>query len=340
MNKFGLSIILLLLTGLLACRKDKPTPCNDPECYDFPIFNGITWYTSDRFQYKKPCFNPNNSNEFVYNELDHESKKYTLFKYNLLTGQKNKLADDVIVISQPKWSRKGWIAFDNVYGTSNYQIAMVKANGDSLTTFTFTKTNLYPAWNTTGDQLYWQHAPVLGSDGFFVKKNLNKTGLDTLMKRGDMNEGVAISNSISTNNLLASQTLINNQPHLAYTSLPTINFKSLVNLDKEGFLSVEGLCWSNNNTTIYFSSAVGVDQSGLYELNTSNTSKKRIIKFCMSKYYTHISCAADGTRLIGERVDQNLNPTPEGKPTGEIQKNSSIYLIDLNTLKETKINLD
>ena len=62
--------------------------------------------------------------------------------------------------------------------------------------------------------------------------------------------------------------------------------------------------------------------------------------FCDSKRYTKISCSPDGTRLIGERIDSYLEKNSNGSPTGKIIENSNIYLIDLQTLKETKINLE
>ena len=62
--------------------------------------------------------------------------------------------------------------------------------------------------------------------------------------------------------------------------------------------------------------------------------------FCDTKRYETISCSADGKKLIGERVDSYLVKDNEGNATGRIMENSSIYLIDLETLEETKINLD
>jgi len=336
-----LSIILVLLTGMLACRKDKPTPCsNNSECFEFDWGNqspAITWFSNERFQYKSPYFNPNNGDEFVYNYYDFELNKFSLMKYNLVTSEKATLASDVKIISQPKWSREGWIAFDNVFN-KNYQIWVIKDNGDSLKQFTNTKYNLYPAWGD-GEYLYLQHTPILASNSFFLKQNINNPKHDTIMKHGDINEGVSILNDIS-NNMLISQTLINNTPSIGYTNLNLISFNNLINLEQSNLIGLLGLCWSNNSSVAYFTVFNNSENDGLFRLNVITSEYTRLFPFCDSKRYTKISTSPDGTKLIGERVDSYLDKDTDNNPTGQVIENSSIYIIDLQTLKETKINLE
>ena len=75
-------------------------------------------------------------------------------------------------------------------------------------------------------------------------------------------------------------------------------------------------------------------------MNINNGSYTKLISFCDSKRYKSISCSPDGLKLIGERIDSYLKKDLNGNPTGQIIEKSSIYLIDLQTLKETKINLE
>lgn len=326
-----------MVLGMNSCRKDKVilTPSGEDGCYSFDNLPPLTYFTNERFQYQTPFFDPNNNSELVYNYRDFDLDEYKLMKYNLQTGEKTVLAENVKIISQPKWSRKGWIAFDNVFN-QNYQMWIVKSNGDSLAQFTINTANLFPVWDSNGDNLYWQHSPVLGIPSYFLKQELYGTISDTVINSGDPNMGWVTYSDVTDNNLLISKTIIGNQNHIGFTDLDSPNFVSLVNLDNLNLVGLEGLCWSNNSQTAYFT----IYNNGLFKLNISNGSFTKLIPFCYSKRYKSISCSSDGKRLIGERIDSYLVKDGDGNPTGQIMENSSIYIIDLETLKETKINLE
>jgi len=326
-----------MAVGMTSCLKDKvvPTPSGDDECYSFNNLPNLTYFSNERFQYQTPFFNPNNDNEFVFNYKDFELDEYKLIKYNLQTGEKTVLAEYVKIISQPKWSRKGWIALDNVYN-QNYQIWIVKDNGDSLSQLTTNIYNLFPVWDSSGDNIYWQHTPVLGIPYYFLKQNAYGTSSDTVLYPNGANSGYAAYNDVSVDNQLIAKTGIGNQNHIGITNLNNPSFVSLLNLDNSNLVGLEGLCWSNNSQTAYFT----IYKNGLYKLNINNGSYTKLIEFCDSKRYKSISCSSDGKKLIGERVDSYLVKDGEGNPTGQIMENSSIYIIDLETLQETKINLE
>jgi len=327
--------IILFNTGTLACRKDNPIVKSD--CYNFyDKPQGITWITSVGQQYKHPTFNPNNANEFVYYNTNFATNTNTLIKYNILTGVKTVLANDVKLISQPKWSNKGWIAFDN---SLDYQIWIVKDNGDSLSQFTTNTTNLYPVWDNTGLNLYWQYSPVLANPYYFFKKNLNNSMIDTVLRNDDANNGYAGFSDISNNNILLTNTYINNQSYLAYTDISSINFNSLFNIYQTFTTDyIRGLTWSNDSETAYFTVVGGVKR-GLYKLNVNTGNYAKLIEFCDSKCYGSISCSSNGEFIIGERIDSYIQKNSEGKPTGGTVENSSIYLINLVTMEELKIKL-
>lgn len=319
-----LFFIILFSIGTLACRKDKPIVL---ECYDFQEeLPPLTYFSSIGQQYHFPSFNPNNGNEFVYYDRDLTNNTNKIVTYNMLTGVKTILAN-MNAMTQIKWSKKGWIAFDRTY-----QIWIVKENGDSLKQFTANTTNLYPSWDNTGLNLYWQYAPVLASSpSFLLRKNIYNSLIDTIINEDNINYGISIKNNISKNNILLSQTLIENKPHIAYTDINNISFQSVLNLDKEGFLSYTGLTWSDNSETAYFS------HSGLFKLDVNTKEYILLMDYCQSKSYRSISCSPDGKFIIGERIDSYVQKNEEDKPTGAIVKNSSIYLINLETLQETKI---
>lgn len=97
--------------------------CDLPEITNGP--SGIAYYEYDSVMYYAPCFNPQNSDEFVYIEKRPYSFKSELYKYNMLTHEKCYLADEVDYF--PKWSKNGWIIFNR-----GGQLWKVKSSGDSL----------------------------------------------------------------------------------------------------------------------------------------------------------------------------------------------------------------
>lgn len=336
-------IYIVIAIGTLACRKDKPVSSvdNNSDCrsfeYDLPP---QTYFSNERFQYKAPHFNPNNSNEFIYHYRDNEQQEYQLYKYNLQTHQKTFIVESGKIAHQPKWSSDGLIAFAHHVGYVDH-IFLVKENGDSLTQFTENVHNMFPVWSSTGDELYWAYTPNLGIPYYFLKQNLENSYPDTISQDGDVYGGYATYNSISHSNKLLSLTLIGNKKHLAWTSLNEmpISFSSIANMNQDfDYPSVSGLCWSSDEEYVYAS--VGFRSNGLYKVGVNDSSIELLIPFCDTKRYESISASPDGKYLIGERIDIHLQLDDQSNPTGEIIENSSIYMIDLNTLEETKIDLD
>lgn len=338
-------IYILVAIGIMACRKDKPVPsvvestdCK-PFAKDLPL---QTYFTNERFQYKAPHFNPNNSNEFIYHFRDYEQNVFQLLKYNLQTKQKTFIIESGKIGGQPKWSNNEWISYTHTPAYSEH-IFIVKDNGDSLTQFTENVSNFSPAWSSTGDELYWAYSPNLAIPYHFLSQNLDSLVPDTLSESGDLYNGYLRYNAISSNNKLLSLVHINNSssPYLATASLDeeSLSFTSIVNMNQAfDYPSVSGLCWSNNHEYVYVS--IGYPDGGLYKIGVDNSSVDLLIPFCDTKRYESISASSDGKYLVGERIDSHLKLDSSSNPTNEIIENSSIYLINLNTLEEIKVNLE
>lgn len=333
-----------MILGLVSCRKDKTPPIHlgeDSECHTFPMLLQ-SYFVSETFMFKQPCFNPNNQNEFVFHFQDYSQNSFQLVKYNISTKQKTILyqSNNHKIWGQPKWNTGGWIAFTRINSQSGYvdHIFIVKENGDSLKQFTTTTANHDPVWDSSGENLYWAHSPVLGVPYFFLKKSLYGIENDTILRDGDAHGGVSTYNDVSNNDLLLSATLIENKPYIGMSNLNSspLTFSKVLNVDNTQYAGLSGISFSNNNFEAYIS----FYNNGLYKLNTSNGQLTLLIPFCNSKRYETISCSADGKFLIGERIDSRLELNTDGQPTGKIIEKSSIYLIDLGTLKETKIDLD
>jgi len=339
-----ISFTLSIAVGMISCRKDKvvPAPSGVDNCTNFENLPSLTFFTKGRFQYQTPYFNPNNLNEFVFNYKDFELEEYELVKYNIQTGVKTIIAENVNIISQPKWSRKGWVAVDNVYN-QNYQLWIVKDNGDSLIQKSISGGNIFPSWDSTGEYLYWQYSPNIppAFPYYFFKQGLYSSFTDTIMRDCDINHGYAGYSDISIDNILLTNTSINNEIHFAYAPLSSLSFTSIFNnLSKFNTDFMRGVSWSNNSQIGYFTFFNNSSSDGLYKININSGTCTKLLDFCNSKRYQSISCSSDGKKLLGERVDSYLVKDGSGNPTGQIVENSSIYIIDLETLKETKINLD
>lgn len=330
-SKLFIPIFLSMVLGMISCRKDKVIPSPSGDCQDFEIdqsFLGATIYSEDGEQFKTPCFNPINGNEITFFFKDQASGEFALYKYNISNKQKIKITDAVIY-GQPKWSKKGWIAYTRISPFSGYvdHIFIVKDNGDSLRQFTITKSNLYPAWSVDGNFLYWQYSPFLGYPYYLLKQGVNSNQTDTVFY------DYAGFNDISKDDILVSR--ISPTPsqniYISTTSLNNFNFENQIGI---GFTSIEGLSWHPNGTDFFYSEYVN---GGLKKFNINTKQFQTIFCHCDSKYYRSPSCSPDGMKLAVERVNQEMEYDNNGNFTGKILMKSKIVLIDLHTLSETVI---
>lgn len=335
-NIFLIGSIILLTTILYSCNKDKVAI--NGNCFEISDLASISYTIQQGAQYKFPTYNPKNKNEIIFNYCDQTNNEFNLVKYDVITGIKTILAQNVFLASKPSWSIKGWIAFDNIL--QNHQIYIIKENGDSIKQFTNEKANLFPIWDANGENLYWQHSETLSHPYFFLQKGLNSSITDTVIRNTDSNSGLASYNAVSNENILLTNTLINNEIHLAFSSLNSLNMSSVFNVwNKFSTDYIRGLTWSNNNKLAYFSVFNGKSNSGLFTVEVNSGKLTKLLDFCYGKKYTEIDCSPDGSKLICERIDSYLQKNSNGENTGAIIEKSYLYIVDLKTLKETKIDV-
>ena len=335
-NNFFIFAVILFTIILCSCEKDKVTI--NGNCFEIGDMESISYYIQQGAQFKFPTYNPKNKNEIIFNYCDQTNNEINLVKYDIITGVKTILAQNVLLASKPSWGINGWIAFDNIL--QNHQIFIIKENGDSLKQFTTESSNLFPIWDANGENLYWQHSETLSHPYFFLKKGLNSSITDTVFRNSDSNFGLASYNTISNENILLTNTLINNEIHLAFSSLNSINMTSVFNVwNKFNTDYIRGLTWSNNNELAYFSVFNGKNNSGLFKVEVKSGKLTKLLDFCYGKKYTEITCSPDGTKLICERIDSYLEKNSNNESTGAIIEKSHLYIIDLITLQETKIDV-
>ena len=128
--------------------------------------------------------------------------------------------------------------------------------------------SLAAIWNAKGDNLYWQHSPVLGIPYYFFKRSLYNSTIDTIMRDGDAYDGRAKYSDISIDNILLTNTSIGNELyHLAYSEIDSISFSSIINTHQVFSTDyIRHLTWSNDSQSAYFTIAGGPNR-GLYKLN-------------------------------------------------------------------------
>lgn len=149
-------ILIVILIGLiLSCNKDREVDLKKPsneypefeaKCTEFDI--GVCSTTSYKIvdpQYSLPCYNPNNPNEFAY------VSDRSLWKFNLETRSKQLLTSNVFPISQPKWSKEGWITL----GGSDWNIWVIQDDGTGIKQVSKTPRDLYPEISPKGDRIIY-----------------------------------------------------------------------------------------------------------------------------------------------------------------------------------------
>ena len=325
-------VFIVSSLGLLfACVGDKtPFINNDCEPFESDLDIVIQAFSVESPEFRFPHFNPNNSSEFVYAFEDREMHEYKLMKYNIQTGINTELLSNANIPSEPKWSSEGWIAFITKKFGHN-QVFTIKQNGDSLTERTLPSSGLYsnPFWDASGSTLYWQD--YNSSNSYFFKQGLYSSDLETVLQPSDATPEHNSMPSLSVSNRFLAKIRLNYQLHFVVTPQNSEDFTSILNVQDEFNRAITGLTWSTTNETAYFT----VYHDGLYKINVNSGEYTKIMEFCDTKRYEAISCSPDGTQLIGERVDRSLFGN-----LGEILEIYSIYSINLQTLEETKINID
>lgn len=331
-------LTFLIAIGMGACVKDAPIPPPVGDCPPQQQFIQSE-FSNDRYQYREPFFNPLNANEFVYYYIDYDdyqlgNAQFQIRTYNLETNENKLLFTYNTPLIEFKWSRKGWIAFRDIWAS---QIFIMKENGDSLIQKSENVYNYSPCWNYSGSEIYYRYSPTMGFPYYFLSQPLYGNSVDTLLRPNDPFLGYAGRTDVSSKNDLVSITLIDNSLTIATSPLDILDFKSLVNM-KIGFNTdfPTGMCWSADGEKIY----VSISQTGLFEINAETGAYKSIMKYCWNREYTHISSSPDGKYLIGELVEKYYRLNDDGEAYGDIATNSSIYLIELATLEETKVNID
>ncbi len=177
-----ISLTLIIFAVLLtSCRKDNSLvqdedELNTNQCVPLPpeYHEVIGWMTfqSELPRQLRPCFNPTNSNEIVFQE-DSESGTSSVYKFNLINKEKTFLAEGPVV-SQPSWGVNDWILL--VF--YDFNVWRIRPDGTDLERITEGGGFYSPKWNADGTR-FVTNLPF--QPDFSLVHDVNGEITDTLM---------------------------------------------------------------------------------------------------------------------------------------------------------------
>ncbi|TND10148.1 MAG: hypothetical protein FD123_396 [Bacteroidetes bacterium] len=300
-----------------SCSKDIAFSL-EGNCFDFPPSTGPFGYSYQypASLYLAPCFNPNNSNEFVYVRETKSTGQTELRIKNRSTGNDYLLTTSIF--QKPDWGRNGWILFN--HGDNN--VWKIKSNGDSLTQLTFTSSCFDAVWNYAGDRYVFRRTD--GANNYSIIADDEGNPLDTLpgfiLSNGSWsNDSQKISSPVSTGP--SSNAIISINPNTGQISevaaIEIGDAKDIISYS-DWFPDSQRLLWKTSRSFFI------TDLPGL---------QTQIIKtFCDTKLYVVIDISGDGSKIIASRWDQKLI----GDNT--IFSESNIYIMNADGTGEVKIH--
>lgn len=317
--------VVIFLFVVVGCKKEvMPVPPSEAviECENFP-FTPITWFSTTGIQFKKPSFNPANSDEFVYFEENYIIGTVHLVIYNHSTKQKRILKENVQSTCLPKWSTAGWIAFTN----QNHELWVIKENGDSLQNLNAGNANLYPYWLSDGITLQCLVSPTLGDQNALLQYTIGSSEV------AHVEALYTLTNAISPTNQFVAEYYVGETGYFGFTSIGKDGHGPVIS-KPTGVINILSMCWSHDSKYIYYL----LNRRDIYRFEVATGETKVVKKLCNKDTYATIEASADGKYLIGEKIKYSMNYV-NGVATGQIFKNSSIYLIDPTTMEEVKVEL-
>lgn len=278
-------IILAISVGVLSsCRKDKVS-MNDLEseqCDCLPISENSEpsfGYTEiqDSTYYLWPEYSPFNDYEILYIDASYPINMRKLFKFNLITNQKELIYQGAI-IGKASWAKNNWILLT----LNDHQIWKIKSNGDSLTPLTNNGNWFYPEINKNRDQFicYKGNAEPL----FSAIYNLNGSIIDTFTcysAQGSWDHSTYYAN-ISNDKI----SIIN----------PFSNYVSKVIYASSSELSYLDFFWISDSEGIY------TNKNGVFRINLNSLQSSKLKCSCDSKIYQSGSINLSKTKMLFNKI--------------------------------------
>jgi hypothetical protein len=303
--------IIIFICLLFSCHKDEIEclacePCKD---YVYTTRGHVIGNNISHSQEYTPCFNPNNSDEFVY--VKRVGFIYSLVKYNIKLQKEDILLGNIqITEEQPKWGENGLILFND----RNFQLFTIKSDGKDLKLIKSKGSFYYPEWKNDSiivGHFRYEHT----SADYFASMNTITGKLDSI-------DGNYFSRAAYNNK---GEYCYHNREYLKLES----NKKTTILIDSTyGRERIADCKWHPNDVDIYYSTNV----TGLFKINKNTKQITQIKSGCDTRRYREISISSDGKKIIAHRVD---SPQPKDDATPE--EDAGIYLMDIDGKNEVKL---
>lgn len=340
-NNIPLSFSILLV--LVACRKDphyeELTPiidtCSEEWCDEFPQPPEVGFqYSTEGIQYLAPCFNPNNSDEFIYIRLNSPTHAQ-LVKYNLITKQEAIILDPMS-LGRPDWGRQGWITFEY----SLEHVWKIYEDGTQLTQLTSGEDDRKPLFSFSGDEIFYHRQKNYSN--FEINNNpelLKNSKMLVIDLSGNVIDSVVAE---SVQNDYSSYYIFQRWDDAVCSNDGAFYFM-------DGIDNLRWLCKFENDTVvklrtwINFDGYTDIDIYGSYVYYTSHrnslfkvnllTGEETVLKIgCDTRYYSALSIAPVGEKILVQKVIS----TPYNN-NYNIHQQNEIWLIDINGCGEERI---
>lgn len=295
-------LLLYAVIGMLSLTCNKTCPgCQ--RCKDL-IESPVSIVDGD-VQWKAPCYNPANGDEFVYYKVG--LGVHTLMKCNISTMEESVVLNNVRILSQPKWGRNGYIVFDDL----DFLLHIIKPDGSNHQVITPKPYFLYPDWkNDSTIVSMFQHTNA--NPNYRAEINIRATHLDTLK---NLSAYHTAGNSIGEIALKKNS----ESPFVTYVNLAGTE-KDLGDAKPGDGTSILGIAWSSNNTDIFYTQY----RKGIFRVNKETEQVKRLKNACDTRSYRHLSISPDGKKILIERVNG------ESYPVDKVKETSHIYIMDID----------
>lgn len=307
-------VVLTTTLNLLACEVDSYI---ENSCGDLPDLNEFGAIVErDSVMYYAPCFNPADGNEFVYIEWRSKEMINKLYAFNIQTGEKVFLADNVLY--NPQWNSKDWIIF-NRYDS---EIWKVKSNGDSLSELFSNGTNYEIVISPDGRKFAFKNQ--IESEIKILISDINGVLLDSLLNTSFNDASWSRDNSKVAANKSGLSYILG-----YYDTSFTIYHQVF---DNEGNT---GEAWDHISDTEWFPDSKRILwlASGKYWTTNIETHRTEVFyEPCESNYNSFPNFSPDGNSIIWEKTKSAVL---DGGNLLYLQ--NSIVLTDINGFNEITV---
>ena len=298
---------------MISCTHEPIAPISDCIEFDIPGISFGPDFAETGTQYKAPCYNPSNPNEFSFIIDDNAMEISKLCTFNKIEGTQTILVSgNVDTEIHPEWGLGNKIAFS--IGYKGYSIDL----DDRLLVQMDTEySSFYPEWieegslsfkckyvdftdNSSGgvqksfvsvyaeDGYQIDSFKIEGSNGFFRAWGMGSY-------HGEKNQYVEIIDFISASERYR---------YLNFIDVDKREIVKSVNIiEPYNISSITCIKWHPNGQEVYFTQWYG----GLYKVNIETGVSSVVLESCDNKWYNRFSISPDGTKMLVEKVNCIFN---------------------------------